>query len=228
MEMKKLNVLITGAAGGLGSELALLFANQGADLLLVDKSSPKLDALSDRIIEAGNREPGVCKLDLACAEVEQYGSLAEILQSEYGGLDVFIHCAAEFDGLRPIDQIDPDYWKKCMQVNAGSAWNAVSVLTPLLRRDTGGRVVLIQEEEKVMRSAYWGAYGVSKASLESIGNILSEEFEGTGIKVLNVNPGPMRTSLRASAYLSEDPNSVRHPADAAAELLGMIRDSYAD
>jgi NAD(P)-dependent dehydrogenase (short-subunit alcohol dehydrogenase family) len=224
--MKSLKVLIMGAAGGLGTELALLLAAEGASLLLVDKSTHKLDVLSDQIVEQGFEEPGVCTLDLAVSELQPFEGLAGILQSEYGGLDVFIHCAAEFDGLRPIEQITPDYWFKCMQVNVNSAWLAVTCLSPILQSSGRGRVVLIHEDKKVMNSAYWGAYGVSKASLQSLGTIMSEEFQGTRVEVLNIYPGPMRTSLRASAYLSEDPDSVKHPIDAAVAIVATIKESY--
>ena len=88
--------------------------------------------------------------------------------------------------------------------------------------------MLIHEDQKVMNSAYWGAYGVSKASLQSLGTIMSEEFQGTRVEVLNVYHGPMRTSLRASAYLSEDPDSVKHPVDAAAAIVATIKEIYAD
>lgn len=226
--MNSLKVLITGATGGLGSELALLLAGKNANLLLLDKSTHKLDALSDRIVQQGFDEPGVCALDLAIAQLPQYEELAELLQSEYGGVDVFIHCAAEFDGLRPIEQISPEYWSKCMQVNVNSAWLAVACLSPLLQSGGKGRVVLVHEDQSTMKSAYWGAYGVSKASLQSLGTIMQEEFEGTRTEVLNVFPGPMRTALRASAYISEDPESVKHPAEAAAVIVETIINSYAD
>ena len=103
--MKRLKVLITGATGGLGSALAIQLAHRGANLLLLDKSSEDLDALSDEIRAQNQEEPGVCDLDLSKSGPAEYTNLVNILQQEYGGLDAIIHCAAVFQGLQPMDQV---------------------------------------------------------------------------------------------------------------------------
>ena len=103
--MEQLKILIIGAAGGLGAALASQLADKGADLLLVDKKSRELDALSDHIFSKGLNEPGVCIIDLASAGSTEFESLADIMETQYGGLDVVFHCAAAFAGLQPMDQI---------------------------------------------------------------------------------------------------------------------------
>ena len=103
--MIRLKILITGASGGLGSALAIQLAHMDTDLLLLDKASRDLDALSDEICAQNQPEPGVCALDLSKSGPVDYQNLVKILQEEYGGLDVIIHCAAAFQGLQPIDQV---------------------------------------------------------------------------------------------------------------------------
>ena len=226
--MDQLKVLITGAAGGLGSELAMQLAGNGANLLLLDKDSRGLDTLSDKICAANLEEPGLCPLNLANSGAHEFESLVDILQTQYGGLDVFIHCAAAFQGLQPIDQVSSTQWQECMQVNVNTAWLATVTFLPLLKASVKGRVVFIHENMHVSGSAYWGAYGVSKAALYSLGRILEEELQGTGVVVLNHRPGPMRTSLRARAYLAEDPQSIQDPARTASQIISELNASYSN
>ncbi len=226
--MNHLKVLITGAVGGLGSELALQLAQRGASLLLIDLDSSGLDALSDRICAKNLEEPGVCPLDLANSGPAEFEAIVEILEAQFGGLDVFIHCAAVFPGLQPIDQILNEKWQECMQVNVNAAWQATRSFLPLLKAGEKGRIILIHDNEQISGSAYWGAYGVSKAALNSFGKILEQELHGTTVKVMNHFPGPMRTGLRAKAYLAEDPGSVPCPSSAAAIIIDKLESSFPD
>ncbi len=224
--MNRLKVLITGATGGLGSALAIQLAHMDADLLLLDKASKDLDALSDEICAQHRAEPGVCTLDLAKSGPAEHQNLFNILQEEYGGLDAIIHCAAAFQGLQPIEQVSAEQWHECMQVNVNAAWLLTTTCLPLLKASDRGRVVFVQDDIKISTSAYWGAYGVSKAALRSLGQMLEEEFEGTGMKVLNFEPGPLRTQLRARAYLAEKPELLRDPVEAARCLINELFSSF--
>lgn len=220
--MKDLNVLITGAAGGFGSALAMRMSELGANLLLLDQASRSLDTLADRIYSSGLPEPGVCPLDLAVAGVSEYEELAAIMETEYGGLDILVHCAASFPGLQPITQISGEQWSECMQVNLNAPWLLTMVCMPLLRQSNLGAVVFVQECANHTESAYWGAYGVSKSALFSLGRIMAEEFDGGPVRIMNFHPGPMRTELRARAYLAEDPASVTEPAIVADRLINEL------
>lgn len=216
------SVLITGAAGGLGSALARLLARRGVSLLLVDRDSRGLDRLSDEISAAGLQEPGVCPLDLAVVGPDTFAEVAMILEREFGGLDHLVHCAAHFRGLAPLDQIDPAEWITSVQVNLNAVWALTTACTPLLRRGTGASVTIVLDEEARSESAYWGAYGVTKAALRAYARILREEVEAMGIRVLTAEPGPMRTGLRAAAYLAENPAILPEPAEVAGAIVERI------
>lgn len=220
--MRNQVVMITGAAGGLGSALAEDFARRGADLLLVDTDLAGLASLSDHLVAEGLPEPGICELDLATAGACEFRELAGILESEYGSLDVFVHCAAEFEGLRPLEHTEQAHWENAFKVNVMAAWNVTSACAGLLRQAGQGAVVLVGDDPEVSASAYWGAYGVSKAALASLGQIMKEELEGTGIAVTQVTPKPMRTALRAKAYLAEDPDTLADPREEAAKIARLV------
>jgi len=224
--MKQLKILITGACGGLGSALATQLAKRGANLLLLDKSSRELDALSDQICAQGQEPPGICPLDLAKSGPDEFHSLANILRLEYCGLDVIIHCAAAFEGLQPMDLVSSEQWQACMHVNVSAAWLITTTCLPLLKAGGKGRVVFVYENKAISGSAYWGAYGVSKAALRSLGQILDQELEGSGVKIIEACPEPMRTALRARAYLAEDPGTLLDPVLAAGSIIKQLEASY--
>jgi NAD(P)-dependent dehydrogenase (short-subunit alcohol dehydrogenase family) len=219
-------ILLTGAAGGLGSALSLQLAGAGAQLMLLDNNSRGLDQVSDQIVAKGLEQPAVCPLDLANAGPEAYLELADILRREFGGLDHLVHCAAQFNGLAPMDQIAPGQWVESIQVNLTAAWAMSIACLPLLRASALASITFLQDEESRSRSAYWGAYGVSKAGVASLAAILREELEPTRIRVLSFEPGPMRTALRAKAFLAEDPASQPDPRVRAEEIAALILEGF--
>ncbi len=218
----KQTVLITGAAGGLGSALACQLADAGAGLMLLDKDSRGLDAVHDRIGDAGQEAPGLCPLDLAAAGPEELDQLAAILTEEFGGLNHLVHCAAAFDGLTPLDQVRPADWLECMQVNLNAAWLLTVHCLPLLKQQPNASITFVAEQERVSTGAYWGAYGVSKSAVRSLAAIFAEELAASGVRVLTAEPGPMRTALRARAYLAEDPGLQTSPDETASKLVRLI------
>jgi len=139
-------VLITGAAGGLGAALSLQCAQAGFNTVMLDKDRKALDAAWDLIVEKGLPEPALHPLDLAVAGTEQFDDLVNALETEFGGLDGLIHCAARFDGLRPLDQIAPAEWLQQLQVNLNAAWLLSVSCLPLLRRPQSSFLYFLLED----------------------------------------------------------------------------------
>ena len=220
--MTKAVVLITGAVGGLGSSLARELAQKNVELMLLDKDSRGLDRLSDELVSEGHAEPALCPLDLATAGPEAYLELASILEGELGGLDHIVHSAAHFHGLAPMDQIAPGEWMPTLHVNLTAAWAMTVACLPQLRASPGASVTFVIDEQERSKTPYWGAYGVAKAGVSSLASIFRQELEPAGVVIRSYNPGPMRTALRATAYLGEDPASQPSPDAAAVELARMI------
>lgn len=204
------NVLITGAAGGLGSALALACARRGARLILLDRNLRGLEEVCDRIEATDAPAPGFCQLDLVKADPGSMSELVSDLVESYGGIDAVAHCAARFQGLQPLDQVGGDTWLSVLQVNLNAAWLVTVSCLPSLR-ERGGTIVFPLDEPAAEGSAYWGPYGVSHSALRTMAQTLAEELEETSCRVYGVYPGPMRTALRATAYHAEDPNAVRGP-----------------
>ncbi|WP_191621280.1 SDR family NAD(P)-dependent oxidoreductase [Marinihelvus fidelis] len=214
-------VLITGAAGGLGRSLALACAKQGMQLVVLDKDRRGLAGLCDEIECSGAPAPGVCEYDLVALGPDQCDELVSGIVEAYGQLDGLVHCATRFDGLQPLDQVAGDAWLGHMQVNLNAPWLLTRTALPALR-DQGGAVVFAINDDAARGKAYWGPYGTSQSALQTMVTMLFEECEGTPCRVYGINPGPMRTGVRAKAFHTEDPSSVPSPDRAAGKFLDAV------
>lgn len=214
------NIMITGATGGLGKALALECAGRGARVILLDRNKRLLERLCDQVEALNAPAPGYCDVDLAKVGPEALAELISGLGEAYGSLHGLVHAAVRFDGLRPLDQITPQDWLLDLQVNVNVAWLLTLGCLPGLRAADGTVVFLL--DGHASGKAYWGAYGASKGALASLAASFTQELEGTGCQVMAFDPGPMRTNLRAAAYLAEDPSSVPGPEGPAAIIADRL------
>ncbi len=228
MSLTGKTILITGAAGGLGRELALQCARLGADMVLLDKDRRGLGSLSDAMTGQGLASPGLYPLDLAGAGPADFDQLRQTVESEFGGLDALVHCALEFDGLRPLDQIDPHEWLKSMQVNVNAPWLLSCKLLPLMKKSHNGRLFFILDDIETVTGAYWGAYGTAKVALTGLVRQFADTLGDERIVVKGINPGPMRTAFRAKGYHAENPLDQPEPALAAARIANLLKSEMSD
>lgn len=222
MDLEGKTILITGAAGGLGSAIAIECAAHGADLILLDKNRQGLGQLSDRISGQGSSLPGLYPLNLASTGVDEFNELAATIGSEFGGLDALIHCALEFQGLQPLDQIQPQDWLQAMQVNVNAPWLLSCTLLPLLQRSEHGRLFFLLDDLDKVADAFWGAYGASKAALHGLVRQFDAALSHTSVTVRGIIPGPMRTGFRAKIYQAENPMEQPDPAVVAGKIASLL------
>ncbi len=205
MSLNKQVILITGAGGGLGSTAALALAKQGAHIILLDKSIPKLEKIYDAIVAAGAVEPMLYPFDLAGASEQQYQELAEAIEQHYGSLQGLLHSAVEFAAYTPIAAHKTQDWGHTLNVNLNAAFLLTRVLLPVLQKSQHASVVFTSDSSVRQPRAYSGAYGVSKIALEGFASILAEELEAAGkIRVNTLVPGAIDSPLRKKAYPAED------------------------
>lgn len=209
MLLSKQVILITGAGGGLGGTAALALAKQGAHIILLDKSIPKLEKIYDAIVAAGGPEPMLYPFDLAGASEEQYQELADAIAQRYGSLQGLLHSAVEFSAYTPIANHKTQDWGHTLNVNLNAAFLLSRVLLPVLQKSQQASIVFISDSAARKAPAYAGAYGVSKIALEGFAKILAEELEaGQKIRVNTLVPGPVDSPLRKKAYPAEDKSKI--------------------
>ena len=202
-------ILITGAGSGLGRALALHCARAGACVILSGRNGTKLDRVYDEIEALGAPQPAIAALDLASATAVDYDALARIIGDEFGQLDGLVHAAGLLGDRTPLEQYDVPTWCKVLHVNLTAPFILTQILLPHLRKSKDASVIFVSSGVVKKSRPFWGAYAVSKTGLESVRSMLAEELEGeANIRVNSVNPGRMRTAMRAAAYPAEDPNTV--------------------
>jgi len=214
-------MLVTGAAGGLGSALSMAAAVNGWQVIMLDKNERGLERHFDAIVAAGGVEPCLQPMDLAVIGPADCQQLSAALYHQFGGLDAVVHCAVAFQGLQPLDLIQSDEWLRQVQVNVNAPWLITINLLPLLRsRDKSGLVFILdkQADEKGL----WGCYGVCKSAVRGLAAQFKSELASTNIYVHAVDPGPMRTALRLSVFHSENPSNVTSAEIKAKKLLSIL------
>ena len=217
--LKNRIALITGASRGIGRATALLFAREGAHVLLLARTQKSLEAVDDQIKAEGGTT-SLIPLDLE--DGKTIDALGPSLYERFGRLDIFVGNAALLGGLRPLTHIASETWERVLAVNLTANWRLIRTLDPLLRRSDAGRVIFVTSSG-VARSgrAYWAPYSVSKAALETLAKTYANETADSSVKVNVVDPGATATGMRAEAYPGEDQAALQTPEKVAEIILRL-------
>lgn len=201
-------VLVTGAHGGLGSAASVACAQAGATVVLLGRKVPKLNRVYDLVARCG-AEPLLYPLDLEGADPDDYAALAGRVESELGRLDGLLHCAADFPGLTPLANTDPAAFARAIHVNLTARWWLTQACLPLLSKAADAAVVFATDDPQRVGQAYWGGYGVAQHGLAALVGMLHAELGKSSVRVSALEPGPMRTPLRARAYADDGDRGAR-------------------
>ena len=210
-------VVVTGAGRGLGRALVAALTDAGANTVGCARSASDLDQLSrtlasDRLLalQADVTDPAAMR-HVAASAVERFG-----------GIDGLVLNASILDPRRPLREVDPDEWRRVIDVNLNGAFNACRAVVPILRQRGGGSIVAVSSGAANRPRRDWGAYAVSKQALEAFALNLALEEADAGVRVNVVDPGAMRTTMRAAAYPDEDPATLPDPADHLGVYLWLL------
>ncbi len=202
--------LITGASRGIGAAVAERFAAEGAHVVLVGRTVGGLEETDDRVRAAGGAATLV-PLDLAdMAGIDRLGaSIAE----RFGRLDVLVGNAVILGRLGPVAHLPPDNWEAIVTVNLTANWRLIRGFDSLLRASDAGRAIFVSSGVTRGVSAYWSAYATTKSALETLAKTYAAEVENTSVRVNIVDPGSVRTRMRAEAFPGEDPMRLPAPEE---------------
>jgi NAD(P)-dependent dehydrogenase (short-subunit alcohol dehydrogenase family) len=216
-------ILITGAGSGLGRTLAVECARAGASVILSGRNLAKLELVYDEIETLGRPQPAIAMLDLAAATAVDYDLLAQTIGGEFGKLDGLVHAAGLLGDRTPLEQYDVPTWCRVLHVNLTAPFILTQVLLPNLRKSADASVIFVSSGVVKNQRPFWGAYAVAKSGLESVRSMWSQELDGEpNIRVNSVNPGRMRTAMRAAAYPAEDPSTVPPPLAVSGTFLYLL------
>jgi NAD(P)-dependent dehydrogenase (short-subunit alcohol dehydrogenase family) len=218
--------LVTGASRGIGRAVALELARRGAHVIALARTQGALELLDDDIRGAGGEATLVpCDL-IDFAALDRLGAA---LFERWGKLDILVANAGILGPLTPIAHCDPDKWEQAFAINVTANQRLLRSLDPLLRASDAGRVVAVTSGVASRVRAFWGPYAASKAALEVMVRAYAAETENVSpVKAMLVNPGPLRTRMRASAMPGEDPATLRTPEEFAPKLADLCGPGWSE
>jgi NAD(P)-dependent dehydrogenase (short-subunit alcohol dehydrogenase family) len=212
--------LVTGASRGIGAATAEALAAAGAHVVLVARTASALEEVEERIHQGGGTAT-IAPLDLT--DGESIGKIAVAVAERWEKLDILVLNAAMLGSLSPVQDIDPKEYSRLLSVNLLANQALIAAFDPLLKRADRADVVALTSSVGSEPRAFWGAYGSSKAALETLLGAYADETEYTGrMRVHIVDPGATRTRMRALAFPGEEPEAVKPPETVAAAILQRL------
>ena len=212
--------LITGASRGIGAATAEALAAAGAHVILVARTATALEEVEERIHGAGGSAT-IAPLDLT--DGESIGKLAGAVAERWEKLDVLVLNAAMLGSLTPVQDIDPKEYSRLLSLNLLANQALIAAFDPLLKRADQADVLVLTSSVGSEPRAFWGAYGSSKAALETLLGAYADETAYLGrIRVHIIDPGATRTRMRALAFPGEEPESVKPPEVVASAILERL------
>ena len=213
--------IVTGASRGIGAATAETLAAAGAHVILVARTASALEEVDDRIHDSGGSAT-IAPLDLT--DNESIAKLAAAVAERWDALDVMILNAAMLGSLTPVEHIDAREYSRILNLNLVANQAMIAAFDPLLRRSERADVVALTSSVGSEPRAFWGAYGSSKAGLETLLGAYADETQHSGkIRVHIVDPGATRTRMRQLAFPGEEPDSVKPPETVANAILERIQ-----
>jgi NAD(P)-dependent dehydrogenase (short-subunit alcohol dehydrogenase family) len=207
-------ILVTGAGDGIGKTAALTYAQHGATVILLGRTTKKLEAVYDTIEAKGYPQAAIVPLNLDGASEHDFIELAATLKNEFGHLDGILHNASLLGERTTLETYDAEVFDQVMKVNVLSQFMLNQALMPLLKAAPNASIVFTTSSVGRKARAYWGAYSVSKFATEGMMQLLADELESTSnIRCNAINPGATRTTMRAAAYPAEDPETLPSPEE---------------
>lgn len=199
-------ILITGASDGIGRAVAKSYAEHGATVILLSKTIKKLESVYDEIEAAGGPQPAIYPMNLEGATAKDYDDLAENIEKEFGRLDGILNNAGWVGALTPFRLYDPELWSRVITSNLHAPFLLIRACLPMLEHAEDPAIVFSSQD---CNRAYWGAFGVAKAGLQGMMQILASEYANDErMRVNSVDTGPVRTTMRIQNYPGEDPNTL--------------------
>lgn len=220
--------LVTGASRGIGAAIAEALAREGAHVILTARTAAALEQVEERIHAAGGTAT-IAPLDLTKAE--DIGKLAHAISGRWEKLDLLVLNAATLGTLTPVEHIDVKEYTRLINLNLLAPQALLAAFDPMLKASNKAEVVGVTSSVGATPRAFWGAYGSSKAALETLLGAYADETAFSGkLRVTVLDPGATRTQMRAKAFPGEDPAEVKAPevvAERLVQLLGEDRESGA-
>ena len=218
--------LVTGASRGIGAATAEALAARGAHVVLTARTAKDLEAVEQRIFDAGGSAT-IAPLDLTATD--SVAKLAQAISGRWEALDVMVLNAGTLGTLGAVPAIEPKDMANVLTLNVSAQQALIAAFDSMLRRSKAAKVIGVTSSVGRTARAYWGLYGASKAAFETLLAAYGDEMaQISKVRVAIVDPGATRTAMRARAYPGEDPASVKDPALVAEAIVALAVAGFED
>lgn len=212
--------LVTGASRGIGAATARALGAKGAHVILTARTTGGLEEVEEAIHAAGGSAT-IAPLDLI--DGESIGRLASAVSGRWQALDVMVLNAATLGSLASVPAIDAKEFARVLTLNVGAQQALIAAFDPMLRASADARLVALTSSVGAAPRPYWGAYGASKAALDTLVTAYGEEVRNiSAIRTHIVDPGATRTAMRARAFPGEDPETLKSPEVVGKAIVDLI------
>ena len=224
MRLEHKIALVTGASRGIGAAVAKRFAAEGAQVILTGRTIGGLEAVDDAIQKITGIPATIVPLDLRSADM--IDALGAQIYERFGKLDILVGNAASLGSLSPLAHATPSEFDDVFAINTTANFRLLRACDPLLRLAKAGRVIMVTSGAAAQPIAYWGPYAASKIALEHLTLTYAAEMGMTSVRANLIDPGAVRTAMRAKAFPGEDPLSLP-PADSITEWFVRLAEADA-
>lgn len=207
--------IITGASQGLGLALARQLAARRYNLVLNARRADRLEAAAYELSKLTNVEAVAGDVSEIAEEIAQRA------HDRFGAVDLLINNASELGPL-PMPKLEDYPWfalLRVFRVNAVAPLHLTQLVLPRMKERGSGTIINISSDAGINAYPGWGGYGASKAALHHLSRTLAVELEGTGIRVLSIDPGDMNTDMHRDAVGAVDLSGLPLPEDVAPQIL---------
>jgi len=211
--------LVTGASRGIGYASALALAKAGAHVVAAARTQGGLEELDDEIRIATGKSATLTPFDLV--DGGAIDRLGGALNERFGKLDILVHAGAMLGTLTPASHMEPRDWAKVVAINLTAPYRVIRSFEPLLRQSDAGRAIFFTSNAASQPRAFWGGYAATKAGMEALVKCWADELENTPVRPMLVNPGRMRTRMRAEAYPGEDAEDLPDPSEIGPMIVDL-------
>lgn len=190
MDMTQKTVLIAGASRGIGAEAARVFAQAGANVILMARGGDRINALAEEIGSSARAVTG---------DVARFADVAGAVDTAvqaFGGVDVLVNNAGVIEPIAHLADSDPDAWGQVIDINIKGVYNGMRAVLPVMKAAGGGTILTLSSGAAHSPIEAWSHYCTSKAAVNMLGRCLHKEEAANGIRAIGLSPGTVATQMQ--------------------------------